>query len=421
MPYNRFLDNFNKIIDLISPSINPEYFLSQNKLCLAVSGGPDSMLMLEFISRISKNIDVICIDHGIREESALELEFVKNYCQNLDIKFFGYKIDENLKNQADARKARLDIIHKYCIEQNINIILTAHHLDDLIENFFIRINRGSGIDGLNVIHAYKNYYSKKYRKNFTMIRPLFYMTKDNILKLCAEYNIEYKIDDSNFSNKYLRNKFRNMVISNDFFNKQHIVTTMLNIARSYSMKSDLMNRAIKRSVEIYDFGFAVINLEELSLFHEEIMLSSLSNVIMHIGGDEKIIRLKSLQNLLQKLSQNDFKTTLSNAIIEKIDNELVISQEIFNDYIISHKNYQIIKMTNKIWDENFKLTHSKFSKYKKYIPVLVNMDLKIENLIPNLKENNFYWSPKNCLLSDEGLNSLHMNLIYDLVSSENIG
>jgi tRNA(Ile)-lysidine synthase len=82
------------------------------------------------------------------------------------------------------------------------MLLTAHHLDDQLETFFINLSRGCGLDGLSGIPAVNN----------KLVRPLLNFSKDQILKFAKDNNIHWREDSSNNSNDYLRNDIRNNII-----------------------------------------------------------------------------------------------------------------------------------------------------------------------------------------------------------------
>lgn len=175
------------------------------KIILAVSGGVDSMVMLDMICRSGKysSGDIIIghFDHGMRENSALDAEFVRRKAKEYGVEFrlgkgeLGKKADE-----AMARKARYEFLKQ--IEPGA-MIFTAHHLDDLVETVAINLVRGTSWRGLGGLSR------AGIRRPF-LERELIYepMDKAAIFEYAAKRKLEFREDQSNSSDEYLRNRIR---------------------------------------------------------------------------------------------------------------------------------------------------------------------------------------------------------------------
>lgn len=179
---------------------------------IGCSGGPDSMALLHMLERLRNELDIsiVCahVNHNIRKESKEELKFLENYCLNHSITFESMIIknygDDNFHNEARTIRYSFfsDVIKKY----NAKYLLTAHHGDDLIETILMRIVRGStlkGYSGFNKIIKMTNY---------TILRPLIFVTKDEIIKYDKVHKIPYVVDKSNTSDKYTRNRYRKYIL-----------------------------------------------------------------------------------------------------------------------------------------------------------------------------------------------------------------
>lgn len=188
---------------------------NNDKIVLAVSGGPDSIAMLNALYNIKQNSDlkfeivVAHVNHMIREEAKEDENFVKNFCENLKIDFFSKSIDvKKLANnnkiglEEAGRIARYDFFDEVLNTTRANKISIAHNKNDKIETIIMNALRGSGTYGLQGIQP----------KNGKYIRPLIDCARDEIEEYCKEYEIEARIDKTNFDNIYTRNKIRNVVI-----------------------------------------------------------------------------------------------------------------------------------------------------------------------------------------------------------------
>ena len=149
----------NKILNTIN-----KYNLIKkgDKIVIGVSGGPDSMCLLDSLyclkEKLGIEIFVAHINHMIREEADEETEYVKEYCKNKNIKCYVKKADveklakeQKLGTEEMGRKIRYEFFNEVAQKENANKIATAHNLNDNVETILMNILRGSGISGLKGI------------------------------------------------------------------------------------------------------------------------------------------------------------------------------------------------------------------------------------------------------------------------------
>ena len=185
-------------------------------LAVAVSGGPDSMALAYLTKCYSlKNkikVKYYIVNHMLRKESSLEAETVKKVLKKIDIQctilnWYGKKPSKNI--QAIARDKRYSLLSDECRKNNIRYLLLGHHLNDLFENFLIRIVRGSGLNGL--ISFSKN---TKYRgQELNIIRPLLNLGKKDLLYVSKKVFSFFVKDPSNINKGYKRTRIRNLLHS----------------------------------------------------------------------------------------------------------------------------------------------------------------------------------------------------------------
>ena len=202
------LESFNEEINKITRDF------TQKKTLLAVSGGADSMVMLDlFRKRSAEQLDFMIsaahINYKLRgEDSDLDQKLVEDYCEKYEIPLSVYSVSEkdnkpeNGSIQLWARELRYRFFHQICEENSINFIATAHHLNDQLETFFINLMRGSGLKGLSGIPANEN----------KILRPLLAFTKEEIYDFAEKNSVPFREDISNKKNDYLRNKIRNLIV-----------------------------------------------------------------------------------------------------------------------------------------------------------------------------------------------------------------
>ena len=177
-----------------------------DRVLIGVSGGADSIALLEFFVSVKEKYDLdICvahIEHGIRgEDSVNDAEFVKNYCKKLGVNFYLKTIDApNLAKKAKmgveeySRMARYDFFNTIECDK----IATAHNLTDNIETLLFRLARGTGLKGACSIPAVRE----------KIIRPFIEVSSGEIRKWCNDNNIPYRVDCTNSDSAYSRNLIR---------------------------------------------------------------------------------------------------------------------------------------------------------------------------------------------------------------------
>jgi tRNA(Ile)-lysidine synthase len=180
------------------------------KILLAVSGGIDSMAMLQLFAKTDMEIGVAHCNFNLRgEESDHDEGFVREMCLKLDIPCHVKRFDTHdyahthkISLQMAARDLRYEWFYHLMRELGYNKIALAHNLDDKVETFFINLVRGTGLQGLKGM--------KKERD--VVIRPLLNITRNEILDFIASEQVPYREDSSNAATKYLRNKIRHEIL-----------------------------------------------------------------------------------------------------------------------------------------------------------------------------------------------------------------
>jgi tRNA(Ile)-lysidine synthase len=180
----------------------------KDRIIVAVSGGPDSVALLFLLKELPKKIAVsaVYVDHGLRPgEIPQEIELIERHCIELDYPFYVRQVDVKGRYQstgespeAAARILRYEILEEIRHELHAKYIAVGHTADDQVEQFFIRLIRGTGRDGLS---------GMDYQNGF-IIRPLLDETKKSLVAYLDARGVKYCTDSSNKERNFLRNRVR---------------------------------------------------------------------------------------------------------------------------------------------------------------------------------------------------------------------
>jgi tRNA(Ile)-lysidine synthase len=180
----------------------------KRKFLLAISGGADSMVLANLCKSLDFNFEIAHINYKLRgEDSDLDEKIVRDFCEKNEVKFHLYKVsdaDKKPKNSVQiwARNIRYTYFDKIKSDQNLDYVITAHHLNDEVETFIINLSRASGLKGLSGIPKNKN----------GILRPLLKFSKGEIYNFAEENSIEFREDKSNQKSDYLRNFIRHEIM-----------------------------------------------------------------------------------------------------------------------------------------------------------------------------------------------------------------
>ena len=298
---------------------------------VAVSGGPDSQALsyLAKIYSIKKllNVKYFIVDHKLRKNSTLEANFVKRNLKKFSINlniltWHGTKPKNNI--QSTARKKRYNLLVNQAKKFKIKNILLGHHLDDLFENFFIRILRGSGLNGLVSLDQ-KTQYEK-----INLIRPLINFDKKDLIYISNRIFGAYVEDPSNKDDKFKRVKIRNFLkkLEMEGLDRNKFFLTIKNLKfanetiKFYNKKNLEENTFFSKDKKV------VLLKKEFFYQSQEVVFRSFSEIIKFIGKKYYPTRGKKIDKIIQLIKSNSsIKITLGGCIVKKVNETVIISKE----------------------------------------------------------------------------------------------
>ncbi|MBQ9114818.1 MAG: tRNA lysidine(34) synthetase TilS [Clostridia bacterium] len=325
------------------------------KIGVAVSGGVDSMVMLNLLRDSGAQIIAINIEHGIRGAvSKRDSKFVRNYCKRHEIECLaynvdspGYAVEQNMSVELAARTLRYQIFDGLLNDKVVDCIALAHHLNDQVETVLMRIFRGTGIKGLRGIVDREGY-----------IHPMLNFTKQEIRDYAASHRIPYKEDATNFDSEYTRNYIRHEIIPHIKLRFPGFEGAVEKLAKSAEEIEDYMMSEVVEP-EFKGEG-ATLPIGVLRL-HPALAKKTLAETLRRLGCD-KDIEYNHLESLLSlKDSPNNAKINLPYGYdAYKAYDNLCIVKRVENSY------YESAFMVGGLYEyQGFIYTFSKTDEIKK--------------------------------------------------------
>lgn len=178
-------------------------FPKAGKYVAAVSGGVDSVVLLDLLSRQpGLELVVAHFDHGIRDESAHDRKFVQKTAEKygLDFEYAEGRLGAKA-SEARAREVRYEFLRKTLNKYGARAIVTAHHQDDVLETAILNMLRGTGRKGLTSL-----------KDTDEIKRPLLNVTKSEIIEYANRHGLKWREDSTNSQENYLRNYVRHKIL-----------------------------------------------------------------------------------------------------------------------------------------------------------------------------------------------------------------
>ena len=321
---------FNNKINQIYKRFEKDLNINED-FVVGVSGGPDS-LALSFLTKIyaiKKRLKprFFIVDHRLRIDSSKEAKFVKKLLKKLSINaeiliLKGKKPSKNI--QSFARVKRYELLFKKCDEYKIKNIILGHHQDDLFENFFIRLLRGSGLKGLISLDQ-KIKIEDKY-----LFRPLLNQEKKDLIYVSKQVFNFFLEDPTNYEDKYLRIRIRKLIkdLEINGLDKRKFKKTINNLKSSNDVVNYYVNQNLIVNSSSVDKSKKLILNENFFMQPSEVVFRSFSQSLKIVSNKYYPARGKKIDIIIRDIKNNQsLKKTLGGCIIEKFNQTVIISEE----------------------------------------------------------------------------------------------
>ena len=249
------------------------------RLGVAVSGGGDSMALLELARRYgaARNVEILVatVDHNLRTTAKDEIKLVEDYCDkhNLDWSYLVWGDWQGTGNlQSEARNARRDLLAEWSTMNALSAVMLGHSSDDLAETFVMRLARGSGVDGLSAM-------AKRFEhRNEIFLRPLLGLSREELRTFLRSENIEWAEDPSNEELRFDRIKVRKSwdALEQLGLSKDRIIETAHIMKRARNALEIFTNQSASKVTTAHPLGYVEIDLPQFAALPSEVQFRLLA-------------------------------------------------------------------------------------------------------------------------------------------------
>ena len=352
---------------------------SGDQILVGLSGGPDSVCMLNLLCSIrdEEKIEVAAahINHMLRgEEADKDEEYSKRLCESLGVRFFSKRIDINKyaletgkSSELAGREARYDFFDEIINKINFNKIATAHNANDQAETILMRIMRGTGLEGLGGIPVERE---GKY------IRPILFMKREEVEQYCKENNLNPHIDATNLERIYSRNKVRLDILpymKNNF--NPNIVETINRMALLLQDDNKFIEGEVNKAYKdnCFERENSIVISKNLFNIHSAIVTRVIRKALFAINKSNYDMEMKNIEDIIE----------LSNLGTNKrVDlPKDIYAENVYGDIIIRKKEYIKNKLSNELTLNKKDILHNEviFDEYIINFDLVNNKDIKQEN------------------------------------------
>ncbi len=302
-------------------------------IALGVSGGVDSLALLVLTARWASmnpgapEVWVYSVDHGLRDEAQDEVAFVLEVAQKYGFKSRGLSVGNGGQvpaNQADARRARYQVLRDAMAADGAEILLTGHHADDQGETIMMRLAHGSGISGLAGMRVFSEV------EGVEIFRPLLNLSRNDLSQIVALEKLDAVVDPSNTDEKYERARWRKIMplLSELGLDAPGLSRFGARMARADAALESITRSLFGEMAGSDEFGVLFIRRSQLLQQPVEIALRLLLMLLNSASGNRGASELAQVEALIGALRSSHFRAqTLGGCCVELYEDKILVFRE----------------------------------------------------------------------------------------------
>lgn len=254
-------------------------FTKSEPIVVALSGGIDSMVLFDIISKLNTKVIIAHVNHNKRIESKEEYKYIEKMAKERNIPFEGYSITNTSDNfHHESRLQRYDFFRAIAQKYQSSKIAVAHHLDDQVETVLMRIVRGTSFSGYSGIKEIR------YDRNVSIIRPLMDIKKECIIEYAKSNNIQYFEDASNSEDIYTRNRFRNKIIPLLKEENPNLDNKIIQLAEYIDSANDIIEEKTKEFLQSYSM-YSNVSLNDFNELNKVVKIKVIQHMVNNTSND----------------------------------------------------------------------------------------------------------------------------------------
>lgn len=272
-------------------------------LCVAVSGGADSLALLLLAHEVAQergsHVIALTVNHNLRAEAKEEALQVKKWAnaRGIEHEILEWNHDHpTARLQEKARKARYDLLTQWCKDHQISTLLLGHHQQDQEETFWLRLSSGSGLDGLSGMKK------RIVRDGVLFLRPLLDFPKGRIKETLLAYNQEWIEDPSNQSPRFFRGRLRQF-LSEEGLSSLRLCNTMNKLQQDADFIQKSLRRTLEETVQMHEGGYLSLKKAAFQTLHPALTERLLSLVVQWYTSRPYAPRRAQISSVMDKINQ----------------------------------------------------------------------------------------------------------------------
>lgn len=288
----------NNLVKKVKENVNRYKLLEKaSDVIVGVSGGPDSVCLLDVLHEISSTQDfeihIAHVNYQLRgRESLMDEKFVRGLAKKYNVRLHvkRVKIKEKLNLEEKARFIRYDLFKKVRSQLKSSVVAVGHNLNDQAETVLMRLIRGSGLEGLQAMSFKRDY----------IIRPLLNISRHEILEYIRINKLKYRIDRSNLSDTFYRNRVRRKLIPylEKNFNK-NIRRTLFNFSQTAADDYDCLARGGESGLKQASLENGIISISRLLKLHPAVRRQVIRRAIIREKSDLRDVEFAHIEEILK--------------------------------------------------------------------------------------------------------------------------